>query len=430
MKRIMIANRLNDAIANERVLIISNNVLSKTNNNGKTILSYIDKIPPQNVRQLYFSSEIPQVFGYSFFRLSDTDVLKGKFAPSKRGKALKKENGEVADDNINKYHKEYSTWMRLGRELLWLWSWKSKQLIQWLDEFLPTVVFFVAGDCVFAYDIYRYIVGKYNVKSAVYLTDDYIMPRAKDSNIDKFRRSLIKRNMRKAIKISDNFFTISTQMQDTYYRIFDRKSEILVNMTECLKRDNIAPSERYTFIYAGSLYYGRDIMLRKLVEALELYNKKGEKKQAILKIYSNNMPSNESLQHLNKKGISDFCGKIDYEQLIIEYNKANVLVFVESYDESCIEKTKYSFSTKIPEYLSLGKPILAIGPREVSSMDFLKECSLCVYPEGNINRCVEKLIDDEQYCNMLSNKASDLYLAKLDKRILQKDFLQKLFLLP
>ena len=53
----------------DRLLIISNNVLSETNNNGKTILSYFDTIPKEQVAQLYFSGECPQIEGYRYYQL-------------------------------------------------------------------------------------------------------------------------------------------------------------------------------------------------------------------------------------------------------------------------------------------------------------------------------------------------------------------------
>ena len=82
----------------------------------------------------------------------------------------------------------------------------------------------------------------------------------------------------------------------------------------------------------------------------------------------------------NKHGVAE-CDK---EELIKTLNKADVLVFVESFAEEQIEKTRYSLSTKIPEYLSLKKPIFAVGPENISSMRYISDTAMCVFEIGEI----------------------------------------------
>mgnify|MGYP000361581007 CR=1 FL=1 len=72
----------------EKILIISNNVLSQTSNNGKTLLSYFKNLNSKNIYQLYFSEEIPQLSGYHYYKLSDKDILKGYLNEKKRGMAI------------------------------------------------------------------------------------------------------------------------------------------------------------------------------------------------------------------------------------------------------------------------------------------------------------------------------------------------------
>ncbi|MEU4398935.1 glycosyltransferase family protein [Micromonospora orduensis] len=51
---------------------------------------------------------------------------------------------------------------------------------------------------------------------------------------------------------------------------------------------------------------------------------------------------------------------------------ADVLVHIESFDEEIRRYTRYSVSTKIPQYLASGRPILGYGPAEVASMDHIR----------------------------------------------------------
>ena len=142
-------------IQNERLLIISNNVLSNTRNNGKTIYSFIDSLDPEYVAQLYFNGEYPSVGGYKYFQITDRDIIKGIFSPKKRGRVINDclETKSVAGSGNAPAHK--GEVFRLVREVLWAGKWKSRKLLQWLDEYSPTAIFFVGGDCLFSYDIIK-----------------------------------------------------------------------------------------------------------------------------------------------------------------------------------------------------------------------------------------------------------------------------------
>ena len=175
---------------NKKILIISNNVLSTQKNNGKTILSFIDQFPKNDIKQLYFSMEKPEIEGYEYFQLSDYDIIKGRFNIKKRGRVIntqvsimESKNYQYTDPDNGKKIK-INDYTRFIREVLWIGAWKSKKLTHWIEEFDPDVVFFVAGDSIFAYRIYNYIIHRYQkIKSIMYITDDYVISNNEDKMI-------------------------------------------------------------------------------------------------------------------------------------------------------------------------------------------------------------------------------------------------------
>lgn len=375
-----------------RMLIVSNNPLSKTSNNGKTIASFIDSIPSDKVRQLYFNSEKPSVQGYSYFQLSDFDVLKGFFSTKKRGRVCTAEtdNMRVSVNTDETIVVRRNTFTRIAREILWFAHWKSSQLIEWLDEFRPNVVFFVAGDSGFAYNIVEFIVNRYNAKLVAYITDDYIMPCSHESFIDKIRRKYIRKKMLRCIENSDYYFTISALMRDTYYELSGKKSDLMINATPSLYipknevkniNDNVI-----TFIYTGSLYYNRDKIIGAVADAAVKYNAElpDGKKPVKIEVYSREEPDQRSKDLFVRENCCEFCGSLNVSELKQALNRVDVLLFVESFDLEMREKTKYSLSTKVPEYMSVGKPIFAVGPEDVGSIDYLKDVAFCAESEDQI----------------------------------------------
>lgn len=419
---------INKEFEKHRLLIISNNVLSTTRSNGKVILSYFDCLPKHMVRQLYFSSELPSVDGYEYYQISDRDVIKGFFNKNKRGREIRhadKGNYILYKQNPDRVK---TSFFRLLREALWMSErWKSDALLKWLDEYEPTDIFFVGGDSVFAYTICEYVADRYHSRLSVYLTDDYILKRKTDSLLSLFRRRIVKKSLSSCLKKADRFFTISLQMKETYKDIFGKDSYLVMNMSEPLRNEQIQENEdEISIIYAGSLYYGRIEILRLLAEAIDRINKTAEKK-AKLKIYTNIEPSAEELKLLTIPGSSEYCGRLTKSELSAELNKSQILCIVESFDENQIENTRLSLSTKVPEYMSVGKPILAIGPESIGTMTYLSDVAMCVNKKADIEKSVGELIQSRKLQSELGKRAFDKYMKYHLKEQIQAPFIAEVF---
>lgn len=416
-----------DIYKNERLLIISNNVLSTTKNNGKTIYSYINSLPTNCVAQLYFSSETPAIKGYSYYQLSDKDIVKGMFFPEKRGRCVAVlESQKRSSSQVSfKYRGDF---FRIAREGLWYKKWKSTQLLEWLDEINPTVVFFVAGDSCFAYDIFRYVVKRYTARAALYITDDYIMPRRKEQLIGKIRRILIKKKIVQSLSVTDAFFTISRIMREEYRRILGRDSYTIVNLTEALKLDiQCKKEDNIVLLYAGSLYYGRDAILGKIAAAIKKYNDGAGDSKALLKVYTNTEPDNSAKEKFVVEGACEYCGSLSKDELQVALNKASILVFVESFDEDQKEKTKCSLSTKVPEYLSVGKPILAVGPKDIGSIEYLADVACCAFCVTELQDKLVHLLNNRSEWELMAQNALKKYELFHDREKTQAEFLKILF---
>ncbi|MGU8477316.1 hypothetical protein ACV3QH_08585 [Clostridium perfringens] len=402
-------------MATKKLLVVSNDPISKTSNNGKTIASFIDEKDKNYVRQLYFSTEKPSVKGYLYYQLSDKDVLKGIFRQKQRGRAceaIDRISQLASEHNHNKIKRNAFT--RILREFLWSKNWKSKQLIKWLDEYKPDVVFFVAGDSGFAYKIVNFIVNRYKSRLVTYITDDYIMPRNKENMIEKIRRKYIRKKMLNCIEESDEYFTISTLMQDAYYKLSGKKSNLMINITSSLKMKcdfGKLENKNINIIYTGSLYYNRDKTIGLVAEAVSRYNEKikGQKKHIEISVYSNIEPDIRSKQKFVKKNICEYRGSLNPEELKYALNRADILLFVESFDEEMKEKTKYSLSTKVPEYMSVGKPILAIGPNDIGSMNYLNDVAFCANSEEKIYSVIQQMLSSHEAMNQKARLAIEKF---------------------
>ena len=408
----------------KRLLVISNNVLSYNNNNGKTLLSFIAGLSEIEIKQLYFSGETPTVESYEYFQISDKDIIKGLLNHKKRGRVRVTETQERAIDDFSVRKKIGRTTTTLClRDLLWMNHWKSRQLLAWLDAFSPDAIFFIAGDALFAYNIARFIANRFHARLTVYMTDDYIMPRENETVLFHLRRCAIRKKLSQILSLASHFYTVSEPMREEYHKLLGVDSSIAVNMTDDLLDRTIQKTEEYlVLVYAGSFYYHRADVLGEVAKAISRYNSKKGRIHAKLLLYSNYEPDEELKQIMIQQDGSEYRGSLNKQQLNKRLNTADILVFVESFDPAQIEKTKYSLSTKVPEYLSVGKPILAIGPGNIGSISYLSDVSLCVQDPNNIDKAVAEILGDEKKRCDLGASARKKYVRKHNKALLQKMF--------
>ena len=155
-------------------------------------------------------------------------------------------------------------------------------------------------------------------------------------------------------------------------------------------------SEYLTMVYAGGLHYNRWKVLAQIACILAEINNSNQKK-CFLKIYSAQNISEDIVKKLIVDGASEFCGSVSASPIADIYANADILLHVESFDKKAIASTKYSFSTKIPEYLSAGKCVMAVGPAEVASVRYLRNMACVASKNSDLSSVLTELINNEQY---------------------------------
>lgn len=420
------------------VLVVSNNPFSETKGNGKTMASFFCGFPHNKLSQLYFSQELPTSdVCRRYFQLPDSDILRSlSLHRTECGRAL------FAGAHLDRSGAKVSTYStfsrilktntgRLGRELAWRLSPCTKgKLINWLDESPPDVIFFTAGDAGFAYDIVDMIKHRYGSELVTFITDDYVLPRRCFSPAWWIRRRLVLRKMKAAITKSQSLITISEKMRSEYKRLFGRDSYVAFNIPEWQpdRRTSARPKEYIELVYAGGLHFKRWKTLQRIAWALKNYNANRENgKAAFLKIYTNDVPSSKMRSRIEVADAAGYMGSLSKDELDEVTREADVLVHVESFDRNSVESTRLSVSTKIPEYLAMGRPVLAVGPPDVASMEFLEDAACCVTSVKSLDASVRGLLADETQRERLAAKALAKWQALGERYMDRSNFQECLF---
>lgn len=365
-----------------RVLVIAHNTFAASTNMGKTLLSYFDMWEGDHVGELYFHAEIPTCRQFShYFRVTDSDVLKSILFRNSCGKVFQPQEVEPdritprADGGILK--KVYNRGRRrtpmtyILRNLVWtLGAWESPDMNAWIEEFAPDVIFFASGDYSFAYRVALRLSKKRNIPLVVCCVDDYYLHnRNASSLLGCWQHKRFMKVVGETMERASCIMTINDKMSREYTALFGKKCYTLYTGTE-QKIPPLPDEEKEGISYLGNLSFDRNHQLVDVGRALKRLST--PEKSLWLDVYSGEKDP-EILKVLTPENGIRFHGAVSAERVSEIIAKSLAIIHTEAFDEENKQRVMYSTSTKIAESLASGTCLIAYGPAEVASMEYLIE---------------------------------------------------------
>lgn len=406
-----------------KVLIITSAPIRSNNNIGKTLIAMLSGFKKSELAELYFNPILPNVdFATKYYRVNEKQIIKSCFGLRKKecgGEVypiLSTKNMIGNSYNLTKY--KNSLPVRLIREFLWdRTAWKNNSLKQWLDEVKPNVIFTTLQDINSLIKAVDWIADYTNCFIVLFVTDDYYNDPLKSNNIFrknyyKTRQKLDKR-LAKRVKVILGCSNYATIFFRNCLNICGKCETVYTPTTEYyLSLPLHKQSKRKLVIrYFGNMSLGRWEILEKLGKTLQTINVKNKK--AILEVYSAE-ENPEAIEALTIPNCCTFKGYVAGDEYACLLQSADITVHVESFDYEIKNRTWLSVSTKIADYLGAGKCILAIGPRDLASMEHLKGASCVVDDLSKLKKSVEGLLLDSKLRSEFQIKARELALEYHD----------------
>ena len=371
-----------------KVLVISHNPFSTKQNNGKTLSAFFEGWPKDKIAQLFLTlDEIDTTICENYFRISDVDVFKNVINKNRiSGKKI-----DIGDlNNVNKDKEKeakgkiYSIARDLTRRknifiwwlrtLMWKKSkpWKSIEFINWLKEFSPDIVFFQSSNFYTIFNMVQDIVEMTNSNLYIETTDDYVTPRFTLNILTYIKDKKMEKYYKKLVDKSECVFAIGEKMAQEYKNRFGGNYEIAMNSIDVNSKvkEYLSDSNSRVLTYAGNLGLNRWKILYKLGKILNKLNTENSIQSKLI-ICSLNVPSKKVMKKFKRIDCIEYKGALNSKQLVELRNNSDVLVHVEAFDKKNKKITRLSISTKIPEYMLSKRCILAIGPSDVASIDYI-----------------------------------------------------------
>jgi hypothetical protein len=386
-----------------KILILTLNAWSVTNSTGNTITNLFSELSDiDEIANIYCRNEaIDNPICHHYFKVTESDILHNIFSSNKCGNELTlcNEKRTFGTNVLSKgkrgdyLRKHRFTSLLVLRELIWLFPvWKNDKLKKFVLDFAPDIIYMHGHNNLYMHRLLDYCRKLTGAKVAMYWGDD-MYGRKSSAPLGYLYETLLRSHYRKSIKLSSLLFGGSLKLCNEYSAIFSKQFVPFFKECKQVHYDkNKTIGNPITIVYAGNLLFGREQMMIKFVNALKRVNAKSLARQYRLKIFSNTNPTVESLAVLDDKTNCCFMGCKPYEEVCKEMDKSDLVLFLESFDRKSIQITRLSFSTKIIDCMQSSAGILAIGPLEIASMDYLAKNNL-----GYIISDIEKMDEKLEY---------------------------------
>ena len=380
-----------------KILFITVNGWNNTTGTS-TISSIINGYPTDKIANIFIRADKPNSdMCDRYFRIAELDVFKSIFKRNiKTGYIVNKEitdnpgktfNNDREDQMKLKRHKNAFT--PFFRDLAWkLGKWQTPELKKFILEFDPDIIMLPAEGIIHFNNIGLYASKLTGKSIGLFFWDDNFTYKSVNNMISKCYRFFLKLNIKKLVKRTVAAFSITPKMQKECYEQLGQKTVLITK--PIVSNDSFKPYE-YSggvkkILYTGSIYIDRDKSIIELINAIKEINK--DKTEFIIDIYTNSVLSEEEKAKLSVPNVSILHDAVTKEEVLKLQSEADILLFAEALNGRHRYAARLSFSTKLTDYFSAGRCILAIAPEDIAPTEYLANNDIALTADSR-----EKILD-------------------------------------
>lgn len=417
-----------------KVLVIGINAW-REDGTAHTLMDIFRCWDPERVALVYTRADMPNTeVCHRYFQISESQVLKSVLKPwMKVGRVVENtpstDGAEISAEHARyaSAHKKSSSLLPLLREMVWkLGRWKTSALRKFVEDFNPDIVFVPIYPTVYMGWIQKYIIKLTGKPTVCYLADDNYSYDSCNGLLSYLHRFWLRQQVGPLARGSKQMFVIvDKEKEDTDSR-FGTNSVILTKSLDFTGKSYQphTPNSPLKFVYTGSMIIGRDKTLAMLADTINKANEETGSIKVELYIYSQTEPKEDIFGRINR-GASHFCGQISRDEVQEVQREADVVVFAEALSGKESNAAKLSFSTKITDYLSNGKCILAIGKNDIAPIDYFRrnDSALIATSAEEIEKRVREIISKTDLTDIYGRKAFDCAVRNHERDMMNERFI-------
>ncbi|MBR5309851.1 MAG: hypothetical protein IKU42_01845 [Oscillospiraceae bacterium] len=383
-----------------KVLVITRNAWDDTNSIGNTLSNFFTGVDNIEFANIYFRESSPNnSICKKYYKATEIEILKKWFFPHKIGtsfilnnetKAKKQSFSQKNEKLIVRFVRRHGVKIayKISENIWYSERWINKNFREFTESFNPDLIFTFVKSSPQYYLTIKFLKETFKTPIFTWIADDEYTDLLENGSKKEIS------NLKYIIENSDYISGCSEKICFYYNSIFGCNAVPFYKSCDLSTPVKSYVNDPIKFVYAGNLLYGRIDIIKKISDILERCNSKNSK--VLFEIYSNTDISLNEKKYFEQKNHSKYMGCCDYKSVKKRLSNADVVLHVESFEEKQIQKTRYSFSTKIIDCLQSGNVFLAVGPENIASIEYLKKI-----PGSYVINDIENL--EENLNNILNN---------------------------
>ena len=365
-----------------KIIIVTNvDYLHELGPTANTLRSFLDEWPKDKFKLLVCKDFNVTEHGENtsnVFVLSHKDIQVASYLIKEERKPKEKTylgfqgniNPNLANQNLFQLYKNKFRYFLT--KIYYFLPYKPANVYKWLDDFKPEILYCCVPDYR-SFKLCYQLSCRYKIHIIPHFLDDWMNTYLTEKYDSRLLRSVFTKLLNKVFSKSPFGLCICDLMSKTYHNRYNIPFYSLMNSVPSVNTPDFhfEKKDSITFMYAGSIYLKREESILLIcntlaVSGIDIDNIKlmiyaPEEQWSVLKYKFDLYPFVHYGGFLSAKQMADAISSSDY------------LLFVESFDPAVLQYSRLSMSTRIPEYMSSGKPIIAVGPREQGSIQYLVE---------------------------------------------------------
>ena len=371
-----------------RVLVITGDALGAPTGTGLTLANLFHGWPLDRISQIHCDAAPPSPEICSEARrLSAADVPVDRLVRGLLGKRKERILGR-APPGLPSGVGRATSWLGVVHDVASAWADCFSMRLPssywaWVEANRPEVIYSMPGS-IRLMSLVLYVSRRLSLPVVPHFMDDWPVTRYRTSFLCAPPRWKMVSRLGAVIRRSPLGMTISEAMAEEYQGRYGIRFEAFMNCVEVpgdcptvASRDD-APVR---FAYVGNLHLNRWRALLDVGTALNALQREGIR--AELLVYAPAADIEQHRQSLSAVPGIRIAGSLSAADIPAALRAADVLVHVESFDPAVSKYTRLSLSTKLPQYMAAGRPILAYGPATLASCRYVagSRCGVVVGSE-------------------------------------------------
>lgn len=392
-----------------KILIVSRLVWDDSSNSN-TLGNLFKNYDPEKIARIYIETKRPNTTCcHHFFQISEFSLVKKLFnwrlktgrvidTNAKYETAFNEKENDTAKKEASTFSfiRGHRSWIfTLCRDILWaLNGWKSKELKKFILDFNPDVIWLDGSPLILMNRLNNYVFRTARKPAVTFLMDDVYSYKSCTSIWSRLYKFFLRKYVKKTVENCNHVFVASPKMKKEYDEVFNVESTFITKSIDsnlsC--RVNKTTQDPVKLVYLGNVLIGRLDTLCLISQAISEINSGDVRIE--LDIYTGDPIDDAHQKLLNVSGVSVY-GLVPYSKVPEILNSCDVQVFVEALTGKKKNIARLSFSTKIIDYITSGKCILAVGPNDIAPIEYFKEedAALVASSKNEIKKCLQNLLE-------------------------------------